>query len=1022
MQRPKKYLCKCICALLIFLANFLEAWNIPAQQISPLGDFSFEPAVSLSLNSSNNGIATWSHLDTNYIVQAAFFNGTTWGAPVNVSTAGQDALQSRVGMDSTGLAHAVWRRSDGANLVIQTSAYNGSSWSSPINLSLTGQDATDPQIAVNDTNRAIAVWTRSNGSNNVIQASFFDGTSWGSALTISDVGQDASVPQISINQFNKGMAVWSRSDGSNIRTQAAFFDGSTWSSAVDISPAGADTSEPAVSLNDSNIATAIWNFDSGSSIFVAQAARFNGTSWAAATTIPLSTGTSSPLVGTWPSGDAVAVWKNYDGFDRIYYSIYSGGVWSNGVSIVDIAPSYVRLGINDSNLAAIVVINSDVNTLTNFIQASQYNGSTWTSPVQLSPVGADSLTPEVAVNPVGNAIAVMAVDTGGGVLGIFASENISNESLSTIVASPTIVTADGVDFSTITVTLKTNLGVPIPSHTVSLGQGPGSSIITPASAVTNSSGVAQFTVTSTVAENVTYTATDLTIGYVIPQIASVSFINAESFYSSVVAFPTSVLNDGISSSTITVALLDGNLNPIVGNNVSLSQGSGSSIISPPSGPSDVSGLVTFTVTNTTAESVTYTATDTTSGVMILQVANVNFFADESTNSTISAVPAFVMSDGVQFSTITVTLLDGLGSPIVGNNVTLSQGSGGSVISPPSGPSNALGQVTFTVTNTSVEVVTYTATDTTSGKTILQTAQVSFITSESTASTVVANPTTIPSDGIQSSLITVTLIDEFLNPIAGNTVSLSQGGGSSIISPPSGPSDALGRVFFTVTNTTPETVTYQATDVTNSVTLVQTASVTYLPLESEQSKVVANPTLVAADGTSFSTITVTLINGFGNPIIGNTVTLSQGGGSSVITPLSAVTNGFGQATFTVTNTITETIIYTATDTTAGVVIDQTALVNFVQPPLPPSGFAGKKNRNKFATQTEYFNILKWDPSSDPTIVSYEIYQDDVLIAVIPVSGPYVFKINNVNKNKYYVYTIFAVNGEGLRSLPVTIIVS
>jgi hypothetical protein len=58
-------------------------------------------------------------------------------------------------------------------------------------------------------------------------------------------------------------------------------------------------------------------------------------------------------------------------------------------------------------------------------------------------------------------------------------------------------------------------------------------------------------------------------------------------------------------------------------------------------------------------------------------------------------------------------------------VTLAQGTGHSTISAASGPSNSSGVVTFTVTDTTAEVVAYTATDATDSATITQTATVTF---------------------------------------------------------------------------------------------------------------------------------------------------------------------------------------------------------------------------------------------------------------------------------------------------------
>src|SRR5690606_18374126 len=132
--------------------------------------------------------------------------------------------------------------------------------------------------------------------------------------------------------------------------------------------------------------------------------------------------------------------------------------------------------------------------------------------------------------------------------------------------------------------------------------------------------------------------------------------------------------------------------------------SGSSVISEASGPSDADGLVTFTVTNTVAEQVTYTAT--TGGTQIDQTAAVTFTAGSVSpvTSTVTASPTSVTADGEGTSTITVTLRDATGNAIPGPAVTLAATNGSSTISEPSGTSDAAGMVSFSVTNTVVEQV------------------------------------------------------------------------------------------------------------------------------------------------------------------------------------------------------------------------------------------------------------------------------------------------------------------------------
>ena len=78
-------------------------------------------------------------------------------------------------------------------------------------------------------------------------------------------------------------------------------------------------------------------------------------------------------------------------------------------------------------------------------------------------------------------------------------------------ATPTSVSADGLAFSTVTVTLKDSLGRPSPGKQIALSQGDGHSNVTgPSPSVTDASGTIQFTVTDKIGETVTYAATDVT--------------------------------------------------------------------------------------------------------------------------------------------------------------------------------------------------------------------------------------------------------------------------------------------------------------------------------------------------------------------------------------------------------------------------------------------------------------------------------------------------------------------------------
>lgn len=142
-----------------------------------------------------------------------------------------------------------------------------------------------------------------------------------------------------------------------------------------------------------------------------------------------------------------------------------------------------------------------------------------------------------------------------------------SKSTSVVTSDTSIMRADQQQSATITVEVKDANNNPIPNQRVALQQ-TGSSIITPASAyadgndvITDPSGTAQFTITSTKAETVVYTAivTDSNDGVVtINQTATIN-ITSGHVYSGNTEMTVSadrLVADGISAATITVQLKD----------------------------------------------------------------------------------------------------------------------------------------------------------------------------------------------------------------------------------------------------------------------------------------------------------------------------------------------------------------------------------------------------------------------------------------------------------------------------------
>ncbi len=319
---------------------------------------------------------------------------------------------------------------------------------------------------------------------------------------------------------------------------------------------------------------------------------------------------------------------------------------------------------------------------------------------------------------------------------------------------------------------------------------------------------------------------------------------------------------------------------------------------------------------------------------------------DPTLSTVTASPGTAVADGVDISTVTVTLL-GTGSvPVEGKAVSLTPTSctpspcAAKVTDPSPDSSSANGQVSFTMTDAVAQSVTLTAADTTDSVTLTSTPTVTYDAPavDATNSSVAANPTTVASGG--STTITVTLRDQSATspqPIAGKTVTLAASSGSSAdITPTATPdvTNASGEATFTVTDSAAETVTFTATDATDSTVISNTASVTFgtLTVSATKSTVTVSAPNPAPLGPSGTTAVVTLLSSTGSPVSGKAVSLAASAGSSVAigAPSVATTGANGEVSFALTDTTAETATLTATDTTDGIQLASQPTVTFATP--------------------------------------------------------------------------------------------
>ncbi len=291
------------------------------------------------------------------------------------------------------------------------------------------------------------------------------------------------------------------------------------------------------------------------------------------------------------------------------------------------------------------------------------------------------------------------------------------------------------------------------------------------------------------------------------------------------------------------------------------------------------------------------------------------------DSTVTASPTTVASDGITASTITVTLKDSTSAPVDGRTVTLaSDRPSTDTILPASGVSNGSGVVTFSVKSATSGAAVLTATDTSDSPNVVvtQTATVTFISDAVSAanSTVTADPTTVAADGTTTSTITVTLKNADSNPLSGKAVTLAKtsGPGSPTITTIAGTTDGSGVATFTVKSTTAGADVFTATETEDSVVIAQTATVTFTVggVSAGTSTVVAAPAIVPADGIAVSTVTITLLDSNSNPVADKTVTLvSSRLADDAISAASGLSSASGVVTFTVKSATPGDSVFTAT---------------------------------------------------------------------------------------------------------------
>jgi len=430
------------------------------------------------------------------------------------------------------------------------------------------------------------------------------------------------------------------------------------------------------------------------------------------------------------------------------------------------------------------------------------------------------------------------------------------------------------------------------------------------------------------------------------QIQVAIFDNAVSaVQSTLVAGPASVLADNAATSTVTVTLANsqGQVIPNAGDVVQI-LATGSATVSAVT--NNGNGTYTAIVTNSTAETVTVSAT--ASGVALDASDTISFTSTGNSNqvsaseSTLMVSATTVDADNSASATITVVLKNEQGQLIIdASAAVLIAVSGAATVSDV--VNNGDGSYTATISNGTAETVAISAGA--SGIILDDTAMITFTpfvdpnAVSATQSTLSVSPSVVDADNLTPAIATVVLNNEQGQAItvAGDVVQINTTGSATVSSVVN---NGDGSYTANILSDTAQTVTVSA--VVAGVALPATSTITFEEvidpneISASLSTVSIGSTSVDADNQDFATVTIVLNNSLGDAIVGagNDVQIMVTGSANV----SLVTNnGDGTYVANITNSVAQTV--TVSVIVNGVALEETSTVSFTAVTQPPQSSTG-----------------------------------------------------------------------------------
>jgi hypothetical protein len=404
-----------------------------------------------------NAIAVWEQLSTvnNIVTRNILANryvaGSGWGTAVIIGAGTDPQLVSvgartppQIAVDTQGNAIVVWELQAVGDIRINIWANRyvvGSGWGTASRIQ-TGTDVGHaPQIAFDASGNAWAVWQDLNisGRYTIVANHYVVGTGWGVSARVeahTDVNDDS--PQVAVDASGNALVVWRESTPGNVDGKIwanRYVTGSGWDTPTLIQTESAgDARDQRIAFDSNGNAIAVWTQTNITGIYHVVVNRYSmGSGWGTAAHLETADdGVSRPQVSFDNNGNAFAVWEQRSPGHSVgiwvnrYTATGTGTGWSTPTLIEtdsEDGATMSQIAI-DSNGKAIVVWEQFEHTGEHRanIWANRYiptNG--WGTATLIEGNEGDALSPYVAVDANGNAIAVWSQKNDASVYSIWAN-------------------------------------------------------------------------------------------------------------------------------------------------------------------------------------------------------------------------------------------------------------------------------------------------------------------------------------------------------------------------------------------------------------------------------------------------------------------------------------------------------------------------------------------------------------------------------------------------------------------------